>query len=450
MTRLINKHIRKLLKILNTEVKIPPFVLGFINFKQTQSILKKEAGSALMIAIFSVSFMIIIATQVMYETSVEFVMSAKSVDQVKAYYAAKAGLEMSLLRIQIFKKAKAMIGDSLPDKTILDQIWQFPFAWPPIIPMGADKMAKSGIDKVVKMSGMQGKYISMISSEGSKIDINDLASPSKSTAQAVHIQLLQMFQAKVKSDEAFAAEYSSFDFDKLINNIADWVSEGPTSAFDGGDKRSRYSQFSNEFIPPNQPFKTLGELHLVKDMKDDFFNVLAPNITIFGTKAINVNLATRDVLMSLSPQITLERATELLKLRSLPTRGPFKDFKDFLGALNSLGVSGDPFTDPKTKEVMPLSFDSEFNFRIKSTGISGKTQRNLEAVVYDFDRVKANLTQQMQAQKQANASPTPTPVPGAPPSGGAATPTPSPSPSPAPAKIDVPNERPSVIYWEEN
>ena len=440
----MKKVFKNINSLLNIEVKIP-----FINFTQSKKILKEESGSALMIAIFSVSFMIIIATQVMYETSVEFVMSAKSVDQVKAYYAAKAGVEMSLLRIQIFRKAKAMIGDALPDKTILDQIWQFPFAWPPIIPMGADKMTKSGIDKVVKTSGMQGKYISIISSEGSKIDINDLASPSKVIAQSVHTQLLQLFQSKVKNDEAFAAEYSSYDFDKLINNIADWVSEGATSAFDGGDKKSRYSQFSNEFIPPNQPMKTLSELHFVKDMKDDFFVVLAPNITVFGTKAINVNLATKDILMSLSTQITAERATEILRLRSLPARGPFKDFKDFLATLNSLGIPGDPFTDPKTKEVIPLSFDSEFNFRIKSTGISGKVQRNLEAVVYDFDRVKANLTQQMLQEKQANASPTPTPTPSPPGGAPAGAPTPSPSPSPTQQKIEVPNERPSVIYWEE-
>ena len=442
---MMKKYLLKIQQLLNTEIKIP-----FVNFDQSKKILKANKGSALMIAIFSVSFMIIIATQVMYVTSVEFVLSSKSVDQVKAYYAAKAGLEMSLLRIQMFRKAKAMIGDSLPDKTILDQIWQFPFAWPPIVPMGTDKMAKTGIDKIVKTSGMQGKYIAVISSEGSKIDVNDLGSQSKVVAQSVHNQLLQLFQSKIKSDEAFSAEYSSYDFDKLINNIADWVSEGPTSNFDGGDKKTRYSQFSNEFIPPNQAFKTINEIHMVKDMKDDFFNILFPNITVFGSKAINVNLATQEVLMSLSPQITLERAGEILKLRASPTRGPFKDYKDFLGALSSLGVTGDPFTDPQTKEMIPLSFDSEFNFRIKSTGISGKVQRTIEAVVYDYDRVKANLTQQMQQQKQAGSTPTPTPTPnpGVPPGGG--TPTPSPSPSPTAAKIDVPNERPSVIYWEEN
>ncbi len=428
------------------EIKIPG-----VNFALSRKILKKETGSALMIAIFSVSLMIIIATQVMYETSVEFVMSSKSVDQVKAYYAAKAGLEMSLLRIQIYRKAKSMIGDSLPDKSILDQIWQFPFAWPPIIPMGSDKSTKSDIDKVVKTSGMQAKYISIISSEGAKIDINDLASPSKVIAQAVHGQLFQIFQTKIKNDEAFANEYSGYDFDKLINNIADWASDSPTSVADGGDKKSRYSKFSNDFIPASQSFKTLSELHMVQDMKDDFFNVLAPNITVYGSKGINVNQASKEVLMSLSPQITLDRVTELLRLKNLPSRGPFHDMKDFLGTLNSLGVSGDPFTDPKTNETIPLSFESEFNFRVKSIGISGKIQRTLEAIVYDYDHVKANLTQQLQQEKQAhsanNAAPTPPPGPQ---QAGTVAATPSPSPSPTTQKIDVPNERPVMIYWEEN
>ncbi len=429
-----------------TPVKIPG-----VNFQITKKMLKEERGSALMIAIFSVSFMIIIATQVMYATSVEFVISSKSVDQVKAYYAAKAGLEMSLLRIQIFKKAKAAIGDSLPDKSILDQIWQFPFAWPPIIPPGSNKSVKTDIDKVVKTSSMQAKYIAIISSEGSKIDINDLGSPSTVIVQAVHGQLNQLFQAKVKNDEAFAAEYNGYDFDKLIDNITDWVSESPTSVAGGGDKKSKYSKFSNEFIPPSQPFKTLRELHMVEGMNDDFFNVLAPNITVYGSKAININQASKEILMSLSPQITQERATEVLRLRGLPSRGPFHDLKDFLGTLNSLGVSGDPFTDPKTNETIPLSFDSEFNFRVKSTGMSGKVDRTLEAIVYDYEHVKANLSQQLQQEKQAQSATNPAANPTPPPQFGAApTPTPSPSASPTPQKIDVPNERPTVIYWEEN
>jgi len=420
-----------------TPVKIPG-----VNFSLSQKILKREHGSALMIAIFSVSFMIIIATEVMYETSVEFVMSAKSVDQVKAFYAAKAGVEISLLRIQIFKKAKSMLGDAIPDKSMLDQIWQFPFAWPPLIPSGTNSQTKTGVDKVVKQSGMQAKYIATINSEGAKIDINDLASPSKVIARTVHDQILQLFNAKIKSDEAFAEEYTGYDFEKLINNIADWVSDDPKSLADGGDKKSKYSNFSNEFIPPNQAFKTINELHMVRDMNDDFFAVLAPNITVYGDKAINVNLATKEVLMSLSPQITLERATEILRLKSIPERGPYKDIKDFLGTLNSLGVSGDPFTDPKTNQSTPLIFDSEFNFRIKSIGMSGKVQRTIEAVVYDFNRVKAGLTQAMQMEKQhaQGPSPSPSPLPGG---------SPSPTPSSTSPKIDVPNERPSMIYWEE-
>jgi general secretion pathway protein K len=340
----------------------------------------------------------------------------------------------------------------LPDKSILDQIWQFPFAWPPLLLGVTNSQTKSGIDKVVKQSGMQSKYIATIESEGNKIDINDLASPSKAIAQAVHTQLLQLFASKIKSDEAFAAEYNSYDFEKLINNITDWISDSPTSIANGGDKKARYSNLKSEFIPPGQPFKTLSELHMVNDMKDDFFRVLAPNITVFGDKAVNVNLATKEILMSLSPQITPERATEILRLKSLPTRGPFKDQKDFLSVLTTVGISGDPFTDPKTGQTVPLSFDSEFNFRIKSTGMSGKVSRTIEAVVYDYGRVKAGLqtameTEKQAAQKQQSGTPTPAPIPVG---GVAPSPSTSPSPNTQNQKIDVPNERPHVIYWEEN
>lgn len=437
-------------------------------FKKTQNMLSSPMGSALLIALFSVSFMIIIATELMYETSVEFVMSTKAVDEVKAYYAARAGVEISLLRIQIFKKVKSTIGDALPDKTLLDQIWQFPFAWPPIPPKEASGSTKDDIQKISKKSGMQAKYLVTISSEGSKIDLNDLVSTSKVIAKSTHDQVVQMFQSRVQYDEAFAAEYRGYDFNKLVNNITDWMSSEPQS-LNGGDKKNSYQDFKSEFVPPSQPFKTLQELHMVAGMTDSLYEVLAPSVTIFGAKAVNINQATKEILMSLSSQITEDRAKEILKARSNPNRGPFRDMKDFLGFLASLGISGNPFLDAQTQQEIPLSFSSESNFRIKSTGISGKLQKNIETVVYDFDQVKANLKTAVLAEKQAQqtqqgqgagqttgqagssgAAQVGGVLAGQNPNG--ATPGQNPA-NPANGqsqKIPVSNERPSVIYWQEN
>ncbi len=58
--------------------------------------LKAERGIAMLIALFALTLMIFIATEVSYDTSVEYIVASQQVQRIKAYYAAKAGLEMSL------------------------------------------------------------------------------------------------------------------------------------------------------------------------------------------------------------------------------------------------------------------------------------------------------------------------------------------------------------------
>ncbi len=414
-------------------------------FTFTRKLVKGDRGIALMMAIFTVTMLMVIATEVVYETSVEFLVSSQKVNQLKAYYAAKAGIEISLLRIHIYQKAMAQFGDMLPTKSMLDPIWQFPFAWPPPVPKEMSIADKDEIKTVVKKSAMQASYAVTIQSEGSKIDINDLASPSKTVREATRKQLKQLFDSKMENDEKFRNQFNGFDFDKLLNNIADWASEGKES-LNGGDKKALYPDANNDFIPPNEPFKTLQELHMVAGMTDAIYDILAPRITVFGIKGINVNYASKDVLMSLDPQITAPRADQIVMARNDPHRGPFKDLKDFEDYLATIGCPANMFSQGKeSKDLnLPLLFDAEYNFRIVATGKSGKIFRDIVAITYDFDRVKARL-----ADVMAKESPTATPT--ATPSGGATAPPAGAKPGGAPAKKDikVPNERPTVIYWNE-
>ena len=45
---------------------------------------KSERGAALMLALFATTLLMVIATEIMYETSVEYVVSTQSVNQVRA------------------------------------------------------------------------------------------------------------------------------------------------------------------------------------------------------------------------------------------------------------------------------------------------------------------------------------------------------------------------------
>jgi general secretion pathway protein K len=408
--------------------------------KKTISMLKQESGVALMMAIASVTLLMVIATEVMYETGVELVVSSQAVNQLKAHYAAKAGVQLSLLRIHAYKKAAAMAGSQVPT-SMLDPIWQMPFAWPPVLPEDTSAVEKDQVQAAVKASKMQGNYFVTIESEGGKLDVNDLASPSKVIADSTRQQLLQMVQSKMENDETFAEKNRGLDFSKVLDNITDWIDEDKTQKSGSGDESALYpDRGTNEFIPPNSAFKTLEELHMVAGMTDELYDLLAPRLTVFGTKGVNVNYAAKDVLMGLSPQITEERASRIIEDRAKPERGPFKDENDFIQYLGTIGITGNPFKGENDQTTVPLLFGSEFNFRIRSTGRAGRVQREITAVTYDFDRVKDQLKKNM-------PTPTPTPPdPNAPPPTATPTATPGGNTS-TPAK--VPNEQPNIVYWNE-
>jgi general secretion pathway protein K len=397
-----------------------------------------ESGAALMMAIFAVTMLMVIATEIMYETNVEMSVSSQSVNAVKAHYAAQAGVQMSLLRIQIFRKAAAMAGDQIPT-SMLDPIWQMPFSWPPILPPDTSAIDKDEVKKSVKQSKMAGTYFSTIEGESGKIDLNDLASPSKVIAEATRHQIDQIFTSRMESDEKFAERFRGFEFQKVINNIVDWI-DVDKSSLNGGDESSNYRNMNPDLYPPNAPFKTLEELHMVDGMTDELFEMLAPRVTVYGTKGVNVNYATKEVLMSLSPQITDVRANEIIKHIKDPQQGPFKDEGEFVAFLNGLGVNGDPFREGDVVKV-PLLFESEMNFRIRSTGRSGRVQKEITAIVFDFDRVKTRLQEFISTQ---NAAKTGDDTKGDP---GKAPPPPDPK---APKKtIPPPKDPPQIVYWNE-
>nr|BFD59275.1 hypothetical protein CKG001_13820 [Bdellovibrio sp. CKG001]BFD62652.1 hypothetical protein BdHM001_13330 [Bdellovibrio sp. HM001] len=375
--------------------------------------LNNRRGIALMIAIACIMLIMWIAMEVSYDSNVEYIVNSQGMNRIKAYYAAKSGMQLSLLRIKIYQQAQSKLGDKLGDTKMLDQIWQFPFAWPLPIPDELSAVDKDNFKKAVKDSSMDAGYFVTIEDEGSKIDLNDLASPSKSLQEITKKQLLNIFEQKKKEDEAFEREYSSVRFDELINNIADWMS--PKSAsLNGGDKRSNYAELNQEsqsdYYPPNRGFRTIAELRMVPGMNDVFFDLLAPRVTIYGMKGINPNLASAEVLKSLDPAMTTEVVKEIIKRRdNADEGGPFKcnqsgGSDDFWNFVESKGIR----PEGKVEEI-PLTCDSVINFKIRSTGEFAGASREITAIVMNLqktaDKVKSYVKKdQSQSQQQQQQS----------------------------------------------
>ncbi|WP_374028854.1 general secretion pathway protein GspK [Bdellovibrio bacteriovorus] len=348
---------RKAIKALGRELRRP---------------INNNRGIALMVATAAIMLIMYFAMEVSYDSNVEYLVNSQGLNRVKAYYAAKSGMQLSLLRIKIYQQAQSKLGSTLGNSPLLDEIWKFPFAWPLPIPDELSAIDKDNFQKAVKDSTMDASYIITIEDEGSKIDLNDLNSPSKVLRDATKNQLLNIFIQQIKDNEDFAKKYANERFEELVNSIADWMSDKRTS-LNGGDKRARYNEMNQlaqvDYYPPNRSFRTLAELHMVPGMNDDFYELLAPRITIYGMKGINPNLASKDVLKSLDPAMTDEAVSEIIKRREDQNEGgPFKcdangGSQDFWNFVTSRGVrlQGDP-------NLIPMVCDTVMSFKIRSTG----------------------------------------------------------------------------------
>lgn len=399
--------------------------------------LNNQKGAALLMALFSVTLIIFLAVEVSYETTVEYRVATADYHRLKAHYAAKAGVELSLLRIQLYQTVLEQFKDQLKGNTqFLDLIWTFPFSWPPVAGTAVSRVDKEQIEGVAAESLMDAQYFTTISSEGGKIDLNDLASPSEALRLATRRQLTQLLENRLSQDDDWARDNQNLRVEDIINNIQDWIDADDESLTSGSEKSMYSDREDSEFLPPNQPFKTLKELHMVEGITDEIYEVLSGQVTVYGLKGINVNYADKKVIMSIDPQITEEVADEILKRRQDQEIGPFKDENDFNSFIQSEGINMDRFNESQ----IPLYFDAEYNFKITSTGLFGNSQREIIAIVYDFDTVRERLEKLL-------ATTTTTGVQQSPPPGAVTTTT---SSTTTTTQVKKGGRRPTVIYWIEN
>lgn len=401
-------------------------------------ILRNNKGMALIFAITAVLLISYIAMEVSYDSLVEYNVNVNSLNRLKAYYAARSGVDLSLLRIKTYQQVQSQFGKQLGSQSeMLDLIWSFPFAWPVPIPEELSAVDKDAINKAIKESVMDASYVVTIEDEGSKMDLSDLASPSKVLRETTQRRLLEIFQKKVKDDLEFQKKYGSFRFDELINNIADWQTKSRLNST-GGDKRQAYQGYPEGF-PPNRAFRTVQELRLVPGMNEDFFEILEPIITVYGMKGINPNQASKEILKSLDPEITDEVADAIIKRRDNTNEGGrFKNKEDFWGFIAGRGVR----LGEKAEET-PLVFDKVMNFRIRSTGEFGGVSREITAVVVDLQNIASSLKGFVDKEKQQPNQPGGTP-------GTPGTPGQPNQQNPAQSQTQpLPKGPPRIVYWGE-
>jgi type II secretory pathway component PulK len=392
-----------------------------------------ESGIALFMVIAAMMILSVIVTEFTYVAQVNSRATVDSSDQTKAHYLAKTGFKLSLLRLRAYKEVKAMGGMSgMPEipKSLLDQIWSFPFFYPlPANVPGLTIVMKDEIEKFQNESTLPGKFTATIESESNRVSLNSLLpsmvpspvpspsgkpkrgenpddpppaapAPGPSGAPAafdieearkgVKEMIAQLIEDKSKADPDFADEYRDLNVEELYDNILAWVDFSHTPKNASGRQTIPYKR---------APFFSLSELRLIYPIDDGLYDLLAPNFTAFSTSGINVNLIQEPMLRALLPGITDEEVKKFFEDRdSTEVDGKFKSGDDFfkwvetnVGGFKS-STTLDELKTRLTKQGVQILTD-ETVFKITVVAEVNKATRILEAwVMLDAPPTKKKKT----------------------------------------------------------
>ncbi|MFK8137347.1 MAG: hypothetical protein AB8E15_03210, partial [Bdellovibrionales bacterium] len=193
------------------------------HFPTYKKVASSQAGIALLVAMFSVILITFLATEISYEARLDYEFSASRYHEVKAYYAAKSGVEISKFRIHLYNNAKQQFGDKIPDPSMLNMLWSFPFIWPPILPETASLIAQNDVKDLRENTLQDSEYATTITSMGKKIEINNLISQSESLAKSTKEQIMQSIRNRLEKEDEWADENSNLDPEELVNHMIDYI-----------------------------------------------------------------------------------------------------------------------------------------------------------------------------------------------------------------------------------
>ncbi len=341
--------------------------------------------------------MVLIVTVVLATLAVELTFSSRINakittnlrDSTKAYYLAKSGISMGAQRIVMDSVAHQLLGKYIGNSDNLTEFWwTIPLMYPLGAGMFSDVLEESGLSQDAlknfeKSQDIGGSFISEISDESSRINVNDIQFTAE-TPNGVYTVLMNLMTMP-KFQKFF--RYKSRE--EILNKIVDWVDvNSEIAGIGGGIEDSDYYDYRVK----NAAFFSPGELKLVKGVTLDFYTELEPFITVFPfsypqstvpLSKINVNTAPREIIASLFDQGFVsdpwQVSKEIMEERDGGIVWNSKD--EYIKYIqDKLGI------DPKDKE-QPISRSIENiigvksdYFRLKSTGIVENSQSTITAV----------------------------------------------------------------------
>ncbi len=288
-------------------------------------------GIALVITLLVLTLLIVLILEFTSSMRIEARAAANFRDDVKAFYLARSGVTFAM----------AVLEDD--DKTdqnydALNELWAEKL---PPIPIG---------DGFVTVE---------ITDENSKINVNKMPTG-----------LIPKFNSE--DMRALMGRYlKQFELEEdIANAIVDWIDKDDRDSVPGGAESNYYGSLEDPYEAKNKPFDSLQELRLVKGLEGEIYNQLHKNLTVNSDGWININTAGKEVLMSLSDDISEEIADEIIAFR---VENPFQVKQDFE---HNISISYD------TYNAVGKFIDVKSNhFSIVSSGSVNQSKKTIRAEI---------------------------------------------------------------------
>ncbi len=413
---------------------------------------QRQQGVALIVTLSAIAVLAVMVADMHDNVRTSYETASAKRDELQAEFLAISGINLTRLLVANEPMIRQAVGPLL--QTIVQKapaqlpVWEFanealaPFA---NIDTVKTQGAALGLDfsQAEGLGNLNGTFEITACSESIKLNVSKPLSLQGDNARlSVAVPVFTLLGG-YQSPSAYDALFSSRDADGQISSRADIVSAlidwwdfdqtatyfdpGARTVTNTGSEYNVYQQFDDPYTPKNAPFDSLEELRLIRGVTDEFWatfirpdptNACEDLITVYGTDALNPNMAKPESLLaktcaSLSDQplctdpMEGARFVQILNtVRSMfpvPwfTRGT--DFLDFLQGkggendlfpLLTLFMGGDPallFTPVTIPEANRDALEKQFTVEshmltIQSAAKVGKAEVKIRSVVNFHNR----------------------------------------------------------------
>lgn len=292
-----------------------------------------RSGVALVMVIVAVAIMAVFVADLIENSANELHVATSERDRLKAEYIAKSGVNLTRLLIAAEPAIRQVVA--APYQLIVGRrppqlnVWDFadtilaPFSnLEDAKAMGAE----SGIDFNV-MGGVKdtgGSFETVTVPENSKINLNSpLFFSGDDGRTSTAMQLFALLGGYQSPESPYDPMFAAVDPDghyttrlDIVSDVIDWWDDDQQrTAFDpgsakvttGGSEDNIYSQYKDPYEIKNAPFDSLEELRMIRGIGDDFWSSFVETdpddprsrkVTIYASGAVNVNLASPEVLLA--------------------------------------------------------------------------------------------------------------------------------------------------------